>query len=184
MKRKSKKLTPKQQRFVDEYLIDLNASAAAIRSGYSKKTAGEIGFENLKKPEIVAAIQKAFVDRSERTEITADKVLREIAALATVDMGDLAKWDGRSVRLKASHRLAEMVRRAVVEVSQTKEGVRVKLASKTTALDMLCKHLGMYAPSRMEHTGKDGKPIKLGGGLTDETVQFLRRRVLGIDDEK
>jgi phage terminase small subunit len=71
-------LTGKQKQFVNEYLIDMNATEAAIRAGYSKKTAYSIGFENLKKPEIDAAIQQATKERSERTEINADYVLRTI----------------------------------------------------------------------------------------------------------
>lgn len=73
-------MTPKQQRFVDEYLIDLNATQAAIRAGYSEKTAGQIGEENLKKPEIAALVQAAMDARSERTEITADYVLQSIVS--------------------------------------------------------------------------------------------------------
>lgn len=70
------KLTPKQQRFVDEYLIDLNATQAAIRAGYSPKTAYSIGDENLKKPEIKKAIEQAQKERSERTLVTQDDVIR------------------------------------------------------------------------------------------------------------
>ncbi len=71
-------MTPKQQRFVDEYLIDLNATQAAIRAGYSEKTARFIGAENLTKPNISAAIAAAVAKRSERTEVTADYVLASI----------------------------------------------------------------------------------------------------------
>lgn len=71
-------LTPKQERFVTEYLVDLNASAAARRAGYSAKTAGAIGDENLKKPEIASVIQAAMDERSRRTEVTADYVLESI----------------------------------------------------------------------------------------------------------
>ena len=74
----SKKLTPKQQRFVDEYLIDLNATQAAIRAGYSAKTAAVIGNENLIKPYIADAIAKAQAERSERTEISQDYVIKTI----------------------------------------------------------------------------------------------------------
>lgn len=76
------RMNPRQQRFVEEYLIDLNATQAAIRAGYSKKTAGQIGDENLKKPEIAAAVQSEMDKRSKRTELTADYVitgLREVA---------------------------------------------------------------------------------------------------------
>ena len=69
-------LTPKQQRFVDEYLIDLNATQAAIRSGYSPKTAYSIGDENLKKPEIKKAIEQAQQERQKRTLVTQDDVIR------------------------------------------------------------------------------------------------------------
>jgi phage terminase small subunit len=71
-------MTPKQQRFVDEYLVDLNATQAAIRAGYSERTAYSIGEENLRKPEIKAAIQKAMDARSERTAVNADYVLTTI----------------------------------------------------------------------------------------------------------
>lgn len=76
------KLTNKQAAFVREYLIDLNATQAAIRAGYSKKTAGVIGDENLKKPDIANAIRKATQKRAEKTEITAERVLTEIGKIA------------------------------------------------------------------------------------------------------
>lgn len=71
-------MTPKQEAFIREYLIDLNATQAAERAGYSAKTAYSIGQENLNKPEIAAAIQAAMNARAERTEITADYVLKGI----------------------------------------------------------------------------------------------------------
>jgi len=71
-------MTPKQEAFIREYLIDLNATAAAERAGYSAKTAYSIGQENLNKPEIAAAIQAAMNERAERTQITADYVLEGI----------------------------------------------------------------------------------------------------------
>lgn len=69
-------LTAKQAAFVNEYLIDLNATQAAIRAGYSEKTAGRTGHENLKKPEIAQAIQEAQAERAERLELTQDDVLK------------------------------------------------------------------------------------------------------------
>lgn len=78
------KLTPKQAAFVEEYLIDLNATAAARRAGYSEKTASFIGHENLRKPNIAAAIASAQAKRSERLNITADEVLRGLHAEATL----------------------------------------------------------------------------------------------------
>ncbi len=75
------KLTPKQQRFVEEYLVDLNATQAAIRAGYSKKTAGPIAAENLSKPIIQTAIQKAKAERSKRTSIDQNYVLENLKKL-------------------------------------------------------------------------------------------------------
>jgi phage terminase small subunit len=85
-------LTPKQQRFVDEYLVDLNATQAAIRAGYSAKTAGAIGDENLKKPEISAVIELRMLDRAQRTEITQDMVLRRWWQIATADPRKLIEY--------------------------------------------------------------------------------------------
>ena len=73
----NKQLTLKQGRFVHEYLIDINATQAAIRSGYSKKTAAIIGFENLRKPNIAKAIQAAANERMEQIKIHAAWVLQE-----------------------------------------------------------------------------------------------------------
>src|SRR6476646_6459848 len=82
------KLTPKQARFVQEYLIDLNAAQAAIRAGYSAKTARVIGHENLTNPDIAAAIEKAMAERAERTRLTADWVVDELRKLAGANMAD------------------------------------------------------------------------------------------------
>jgi phage terminase small subunit len=81
-----KRLTDKQKVFCEQYLIDLNATQAAIRAGYSKRTAQQIGSENLSKPVIQAAIKKAMDDRSKRTGITLDRVLQETATMSFVDI--------------------------------------------------------------------------------------------------
>lgn len=82
-------LTAKQQLFVKEYLVDLNATQAAIRAGYKEKTSRAIGAENLTKPNIQAAIEEAQNKRAERTEITADMVLQRWWDIATADPGEL-----------------------------------------------------------------------------------------------
>lgn len=93
-------LTGKQKRFVEEYLVDLNATQAAIRAGYREKTAGQIGFENLKKPEIQEAVAKAIQERQARTEITQDRVLSELGRVAFADADD-----GAESSLKYSNKL-------------------------------------------------------------------------------
>ena len=85
------KLTPKQERFVQEYMVDLNALQAAIRAGYSKDTAGVIGHENLKKPYIQAAIARARQEQQQRTQVTADSVVKEAALIAFADARELVQ---------------------------------------------------------------------------------------------
>lgn len=85
-------LTPRQQRFVDEYLVDLNATQAAIRAGYSPGTAGAIGFALLQKPEIEAGIAAARLKQQERTQITADRVVSELAMIALADARELVEY--------------------------------------------------------------------------------------------
>jgi phage terminase small subunit len=157
-------LTPKQQRFVDEYLIDLNATQAAIRAGYSVKTAGSIGSENLSKPEIAAAIQVAVQARAARVGVTADSVLAELARIGFSDMKKFATWGPGGVSLVESDGLDADSARCVAEVSQTisAEGgsIKFKLHDKPAALVHIGKHIGMFA-DRHEHTGRDGKPIEV-----------------------
>lgn len=94
----TKKLSPKQQRFVEEYLIDFNASAAAIRAGYSKNAAYAIGSENLKKPEIQQAIAKQREAVGKEALISAADVLREWVTIAQADPGDLVRYRVRACR--------------------------------------------------------------------------------------
>lgn len=86
------KLTPKQDRFVAEYLIDLNATQAAIRAGYSLKTAHVTGHDTLKKPEVAAAIQEAQTKRGEKLEVTAEWVLQRWIDIATADPNELIQY--------------------------------------------------------------------------------------------
>ena len=90
-------LTPKQQRFVEEYLIDLNATQAAIRAGYSEKTAKEIGSENLTKPNIAKAIQEAQESLSNKTQLTVDMVVQGLLKEAQ----DYADGSTQSARVSA-----------------------------------------------------------------------------------
>lgn len=142
-----RELTDKQQRFVEEYLVDLNAKQAATRAGYSPKTAYSIGHENLNKPEIAVAIKKVQEARAERTQVTADKVLKELARVAFSDMRSYAEWGPEGVRLKASEDLSQDDSAAVTEVSESfgENGrtLKFKLAHKDSALKTLAQHVGL-----------------------------------------
>lgn len=160
-------LTAKQATFVQEYLIDLNATQAAIRAGYSSKTAGAVGFENLQKPEIASAIAAAQQKRSERTGITQDRVLQELARIAFFDLRKLYREDGS---LKAMHELDDDAAAVLagVDVVEMAGGVKMggeeglahvamytkktKIPDKVAALGLAMRHLGMLK-DKVEHTG-------------------------------
>jgi phage terminase small subunit len=174
-----KGLTPKQARFVEEYLIDLNATQAAIRAGYSQRTARQIGEENLSKPDISAAIQSAKAARSERTHITQDRVLQELARIAFFDLRKLYREDGS---LKNPSEWDDETAAAVagVDVVETKGNAefggeagarhipefvkKAKVFDKNSALTLAMRHLGMLR-DKIEHTGKDGKDLPLNSGV-------------------
>jgi len=100
---REKRMTAKQERFVEGYLVDLNATKAAIRAGYSEKTARAMGHENLTKPDIEEAIADALKARRQRTEVTQDRVLEELAVLAFAPI-----TDERLAQLKISDQLTAL----------------------------------------------------------------------------
>jgi len=163
-------LTAKQQRFVDEYLIDLNATQAATRAGYSKKTANEQGSRLLANVSVSTAIHQRMNERSGRVEITQDMVLRELAKIGFSDIRKLVRWGETQVRMVDGdegeaedmvpyHGLAlidstevdDATAAAIAEVSQGRDGLKVKLHDKKGALVDIGRHLGMFtAPGHAE----------------------------------
>lgn len=97
------KLTDKQKRFCEEYLIDLNATQAALRAGYSKRTAYSIGDENLKKPEIQNYLSELMKKRSERTGIKADDVINELKSVAFTETNITGKEKIKALELLGKH---------------------------------------------------------------------------------
>jgi len=142
------KLTPKQQRFIEEYLIDLNATQAAIRAGYSPKTAHEQGAQLLAKISIREAIDKAIAERSRRTGITQDRVLRELAKVAFVNATDIINMDDAAIRDDANRDDTAAIAGVKVKRIPTEAGEiierEVKIYDKIKALELLGKHLGMF----------------------------------------
>ncbi len=167
-------LTTKQSVFVQEYLIDLNATQAAKRAGYSEDTAQQIGSENLSKPVIQEAIQQAMTERAARTEITADKVLQEIAKLGFANMWDYMTVQNDGLAYVDLSELTEEQAAAITELTierrrehnskeddaATIEKVRFKLADKGVNLERLGKHLKLFT-DKHELTGKDGEKLEL-----------------------
>lgn len=147
------KLTPKQRRFVDEYLIDLNATQAAIRAGYSEKTAFSIGTENLRKPLVQKEIEKRRHDLEQRTEITQDRVLRELANIGFAKATDYAEIEGPMVTIKPTAEMSPEQVSAIAGIEQGNFGIKLKLYDKLKALELLGKHLGLFEkPEAAPHT--------------------------------
>ena len=142
------RLTRKQQRFVEEYLIDLNATQAAIRAGYSANTAKEIAYENLTKPHIRARVDEALAERSKRTGINQDRVVRELARIAFVNAPDVINMDEATIVADASadDTAAIVAVRVKTIPGEHGDGMEreIRLADKLKALELLGKHLGMF----------------------------------------
>ncbi|MBK7892897.1 MAG: terminase small subunit [Bdellovibrionales bacterium] len=175
----AKDLTPKQKRFVEEYLVDLNATQAAIRAKYSENTAGSQAFDLLKKPEIQAAIQAEMDKRSKRTNITADNVLKELMRIATADLSGAYDEQGR---LKPIHEIPEDTRRAMsgikvfeefdgfgqdrVKIGEVRE---VKFWDKPKSLEILARHLKLLTDK-----------VEVSGSVTiSDRLAKARKRVRG-----
>jgi phage terminase small subunit len=138
------RLTPKQDRFLNEYLVDLNATQAAIRSGYSCRSAGKIGAQLLEKTVIQEMIRRRQDELRERIHVRQEQVLVALAAIAFADMADYVEADEAGERLRPLSSLSPAQRLAVAEAKQHKNGFRLRLHSKLKALDLLAKHLGLF----------------------------------------
>lgn len=173
-------LNDKQRRFVAEYLIDLNATQAAIRAGYSEKTAEQYGFQLLQKTSVQKFLAERMKARENRTEITQDKVLQELAKIGFADIRKAVKWgDGiavtdpesgaveisNGVSLIGSEEIDDATAASISEVSQTAQGIKIKMHDKRAALVDIGRHLGMFT-DKTEVTGKDGAPLLQGIQVT------------------
>lgn len=144
------KFTDKQKRFIEEYLIDLNATQAAIRAGYSEDTAKEMGYENLTKPHIQEAIQEAQNKRSERTQITQDDVIRRLIEIADISTGKKAITETEIARTEGG---------VIVGTDVTKTCFEPHAANK--ALELLGKHLGMFRDK-----------VEVSGAVTNQNINL------------
>ncbi len=187
------KLTAKQQRFCDEYLIDLNATQAAIRAGYSKKTANEQGARLLVNVSIQKKIFELQKEREKRTEITQDSVLRELALIAFAKASDYARVvekdamvevdgnmvpvldeDGNQVKYRTvepilTDELTEDQKKAIAVIKKGRDGFEIKPYSKIQALELLGKHLGMFT----EKVEVKNTTPNVFEGLTTEELKKL-----------
>lgn len=143
----ARKLTDKQKKFVEEYLLDLNATQACIRAGYSINRASEIAYQLLQKTTVQDAISSAMAERSRRTGINQDRIVQELARIAFVKITDVVDSNGEIKRNASDDDLA-CIESYKVKDSDSVNGSscerEIKFASKLKALELLGKHLGMW----------------------------------------
>ena len=151
------KLTDKQKRFIEEYLIDLNATQAAIRAGYSERTAYSIGEENLKKPVIKQAIEDAQLKRSSRVQITQDDVIRMLIENIEKSSGTKQVVITQTRKSEDGEFVGDDVAQFVYEPS-----------SVNKALELLGKHLGMFKDKLDVTTGDKPLPTVINVTFSDE----------------
>lgn len=171
-------LNNKQLRFCEEYIIDLNATQAAIRAGYSVKSARQIGEQNLSKLYIKEKVKELIDERAKRTEITADKVLQELRHIAFDDIKNYLsfttdKFGNVSISVKDSE---EIDTRSISEISYSKkDGFKFKLYGKDSALVNLGKHLGLF---------KDKVEVDADVNIKSVAVEVIQSTVPVANSEK
>ncbi|NBJ16637.1 MAG: terminase small subunit [Dehalobacter sp. 4CP] len=167
------KLTKKQQKFVEEYLIDLNATQAAIRAGYSVQTANEQGSQNLAKLSIQNQIAKTMAERSKRTGINQDRVVIELAKVAFSNISDYLKVQNNQVEVFDTASIPADAVSAIAEIKQNPTGVSIKLYDKLKALELLGRHLGIFK-DKVEITANINNPFE---GLSTEELKVIIQKL-------
>jgi phage terminase small subunit len=168
---KPRTLNASQERFVAEYLVDLNATQAAIRAGYSAKTAEQQGSRLLRNVQVAEAVAKAMEQRRERTTITQDRVLEELAILAFSDVNHYGVDANGVVTItpgapKGAQRAISSIKHRITTAGAegapiiTRE-VEIKLWDKPGPLKLAGRHVDVHGfADRVEVTGKNGGPVK------------------------
>ncbi len=171
------KLTPKQEKFVAEYLLCLNATQAAIRAGYSKKGAEVQGSNLLRNIKVAKAIEEVRIKAEKRTELSLDKVIEALGKVAFQDHRKMFRENGELIPITEMDDdiAAILAGFEVVTVSKGEGAVdhvaKIKTNDRMRALELLGKYFGAFV-EKHEHTGKDGGPIETKE-LTD--VEAARR---------
>lgn len=140
-------MTEKQKIFVDEYLIDLNATRAyrvAYPSVKKEQTAAQAGSRMLRNVKVAAYIQERMDERQKRTEVTQDRVVQELAYSAFARVTDYVEVVNGVVRIKSTADMSEEQIRAIAGIKEGANGIEIKLNDKEKALELLGRHLGMW----------------------------------------
>jgi phage terminase small subunit len=178
MRQLKARMTVRQRRFIAEYVVDLNATKAAIRAGYAEKSAPHWAWQMLHwRPAIAEAIAAALKAREERTLINADRVVQQLARIAFADIRQLVRRDaGDHVVLKPLDEMSEDQQAAIAEIAWAEGAVRIKLADRRAALDSLARHLGLSGklPNSTALRAPDQLPAR----------EILRRKLAALAGDK
>ena len=138
-------MTPRHRRFVEEYLVDLNASQAALRAGYSERCSASVGSQLLKKPEVKEAVETALEARGRSMRVTSARVLLELARIAFADPTRIAEWGPKGLTLRPHDTLTPDDKATIQEIVAFPDGgpTRVRLHDKLRALALLARHMGL-----------------------------------------
>lgn len=170
MAQREQKLSAKQEAFIREYLLDLNATQAAIRAGYSAHTAASVGAENLRKPQIVRRVNEAKGLRSEKTNINAEWLLKRLTSEAEADITDIYNEDGSIKPMKEwpliwrQGLVAGITTQVVLDVEGMPKIVvgKVKISDRGQRLAMIGKHVSVNAfQDIVKHDVTDGLADRL-----------------------
>jgi len=171
-----RRLRPRQQKFVELYVVDLNGTQAVIGAGYRARNAAGSAVALLRRPEIAAAVEKALAARREKTRITGDRVLAEYGHIAFADIRNFAEWGPEGVTLRDKKELSAADAAAIADIQPSNgngKGARIKLYDKKAALDALARHLGLFDPRVAQ--GKEDKTVN---GRDARAV--LRERIMKL----
>lgn len=161
-------LTDKQRRFCEEYLVDLNATQAAIRAGYKEKNAYIIGHENLRKPKISEYLSREREELSQKTKVTQERIIDELASIAFAKITDYAKIIDKPIQITKNgtiellrdesgkvinvqdieftltDKLTDEQKRSISSLKRTRSGIELRTHNKLEALKLLGEYLGMF----------------------------------------
>jgi phage terminase small subunit len=161
-------LSPQQELFVRQYVLDLNATKSALRAGYNKKNARQQGSYLLSKPDIQAAIKARIERRFEKVDVQADEVLRKIRNWAFTDLSGVIEVRGGRTFISDTTVLTEDQMACISEIKQTAEGIQVKLISREKMIELLGRHMGMFT-DKLEHSGE----VKVMHAMSDSDLEQI-----------
>jgi phage terminase small subunit len=147
------KLSAKRQRFVDEYCVDFNGTQAAIRAGYSIRTANEQAARLLATVSVKKALDEKRLEIAEESKLKVSDVIDELRNIAFSDITQVISFSASKAKVKSSRKLTEDAKKTIASVSQTQNGLTVKMHDKVKALELLGRYLNIFT-DRVEVEGR------------------------------